>query len=80
MIDGRIMAGKSSGGPPQSKTLVRILAAHEPREAFWSAPALGVLGRACEARQFRKPVQLEAAGQTRCVARFGWRGNWHGIF
>jgi hypothetical protein len=33
------IARKSGGGPPQSKTLARILAMHERREAFWSAPA-----------------------------------------
>jgi hypothetical protein len=38
MIDGRIMAGKNGGGPPQSKTLARMLTAHEPREVSWSAP------------------------------------------
>ena len=29
---------QSGGGPPQSKTLARILTVHGKREAFWSAP------------------------------------------
>jgi len=37
---------KSGGGPPQSKTLARMLAAHEPREASWSAPVLWHFERA----------------------------------
>jgi hypothetical protein len=34
------MTRESGEGPPQSKTLARILVAHAKREAFWSAPAL----------------------------------------
>jgi hypothetical protein len=39
------MARKSGEGPPQSKTLARIPAAGEWREAFWSAPVLWRFGR-----------------------------------
>ena len=37
-------AGKSGGGPPQSKTLARLPVTTEPREASWSAPVLWRFG------------------------------------
>jgi hypothetical protein len=47
-------AGKSGGGPPQSKTLVRDTMIPEIREAFWSAPALWRFARKTKCpRDFR---------------------------
>jgi hypothetical protein len=38
--NSRVVADEKRRKPPQSKTLARNSYGHDPREAFWSAPAL----------------------------------------
>jgi hypothetical protein len=54
---------QSGGGPPQSRTLARIPAAHEWREASWSAPALWRFGFVTA-----RTKELRAAQAASCAA------------